>query len=324
VDVYVAGFVADIANPDQVHAVYWKNGRLVKLPNENFVETFAASVTVCDTDVYVAGYGIADLSTPASTTGLLWKNGTLINLGLGNRSRLTSLTTSNHNIYAVVTPGPWPTNGAMGEYLVNDKLFSLVEGFASSVAVSGDDVYVSGNWGAFPKYWKNGKPINLTEGWTFDFTTSITVAGSDVYIAGTHDYRTDFSGEPIEGIACYWKNGNLETLTNGYSYAGATSIYVSGHDVYVAGYDIDDNVKPTHAVYWKNHNQISLTDGLQSAVSTSIAAVGNEVFITGIRNIKNTNYGSAGIACYWKNGKLIDLTDSSRRAGANSVYLWVH
>lgn len=89
---------------------------------------------------------------------------------------------------------------------------------ANSIAVSGTDVYVAGTqWDGnsiqysdgytvyhhnpIAKYWKNGKPVNLTDGSKWAEARSIVVSGTDVYVAG-------FEGS----IAKYWKNGSPSSL----------------------------------------------------------------------------------------------------------------
>jgi hypothetical protein len=61
----------------------------------------------------------------------------------------------------------------------------------------------------------------------------------DVYIAGNEAYE-----------ACYWRNG-VKTVLSNMNPTAATSIIVSGSDMYVAGYEINAAGK-TVVCYWKN------------------------------------------------------------------------
>ena len=101
----------------------------------------------------------------------------------------------------------------------------------NSIAVSGTDVYVAGSqWDGnlmhnangseyrnpTAKYWKNGSPVNLTDGSKWAEAKSIAVSGNDVYVAG-------FEG----GVAKYWKNGNPVILGDVSKYSEAYSIFLA-------------------------------------------------------------------------------------------------
>ena len=63
----------------------------------------------------------------------------------------------------------------------------------------------------------------------------------------------------------YWKNGNRTSLNDDDDEAGGgNSIFVSGSDVYIAGFE--GNV----AKYWKNNIPVILTDGESQASARSI------------------------------------------------------
>lgn len=112
----------------------------------------------------------------------------------------------------------------------------------TGIAVSGENVYVSGNayvqLGEFfrtaPIYWKNGEYNIITTPEKSDecTTKSLTIAGNDIYIAGR------YGGNSYGSKACFWKNGIAETLTvpgQYYNASSASSLAVNGNDVYVAG-----------------------------------------------------------------------------------------
>ena len=180
------------------------------------------------------------------------------------------------------------------------------------------DVYVAGSidYNISAAYWKNGVSVELPLPLGGQ-ATSIAVLGNDVYVAGM---RYDGIYNTINGyrnrIATYWKNGHPLNLTDGSTDATATSIAVSGNDVYVAGSQYNgmsiNGYRKSIAKYWKNGSPVNLTDGSKDAEATSIAIAGNDVYVAGTQ---------AGIATYWKNGSPVNLTDGSTIASANSIFL---
>ncbi len=93
----------------------------------------------------------------------------------------------------------------------------------------------------------------------------------------------------------------------------AYSVFVSGSDVYVAGWDGE------HAVYWKNGIVTSLTDGFDGmAAANSIFVSGSDVYVAGdvYPEDKMVN------ATYWKNGIATDLSEGvGGWSGAKSIFV---
>ena len=80
---------------------------------------------------------------------------------------------------------------------------------------------------------------------------------------------TGWSNGDLTFRAQYWENGNSTSLYEDEDALGVgNSIFVSGSDVYIAGWEGD------FAKYWKNGVPISLTDGESGARAESIFVTG--------------------------------------------------
>ena len=191
--------------------------------------------------------------------------------------------------------------------------------WATSIFVSGNDVYVAGREGSanrdIAKYWKNGVAVPLTDGTTGDgYASSIFVEGNDVYVAGTESLAS--------GIPVYWKNGVAVPLTDGTNGAFAWSIFVAGGDVYVAGYEYkttqtgpNQYVTNPVAKYWKNGVPTELNDGLTLGIAYSIFLSGTDVYVAG--DLCATISAGCDQATYWKNGTPVVLTTQTQTVAAS-------
>ena len=204
--------------------------------------------------------------------------------------------------------------------------------FANSVYVTGNDVYVAGFEGNVAIVWKNGEAQKLTGNrLTSTRATSIFVSGNDVYVAGIESVRdvVPSSGRGMGSViyaAVFWKNGIVQYLTDGTYGADAASIFISGNDIYVAGYENCGQQGGTEisgfynlgvATLWRNNDAQRLTDGLSNASACSVFVSGEDIYVVGhLRD--NTAYESAVV---WKNGIPQILTDGSVSVEVTSVYV---
>src|SRR5215813_5618647 len=121
----------------------------------------------------------------------------------------------------------------------------------------------------------------------------------DVYVLGVERDSVNAIGRYK-----YWKNGTEVTIpTTRPSYL--KSIYVSGDDVYVAGYEEADNGNGI-VTYWKNGNPVHVTDGTHDAIAFAITVSGNDVYIAGTEGKFQDGYYYI-FPSYWKNGELKNL-----------------
>jgi len=208
--VYVAGWEADSGAN---YAALWKDGNGQRLPIGHGAYRYGAnSVFVSGNDVYVAG----------------WEE---------YRSSIGVITTITHAVL-------WK-NG------VYQRLSDDNNSQASSVFVSGSDVYVGGceyeltgptTGDISATIWKNGVPQHL-DGL---IVRSVYVSDGDVYAVGL--YEEGVVNGSSDNRAVLWKNGVRQRLSESDSIP--SSFYVSGTDVYVAGYDTVSGKQV--ATVWKN------------------------------------------------------------------------
>jgi hypothetical protein len=251
-----------------------------------------------------------------------WNDGQAVVLGAGtDPSYATSIAVSGTDIYAAGVEG----NGTndVAKYWKNGAPVDLTDGtqrgFANSVVVAEPDVYVAGGEqtsnATVAKYWKNGAAVVLPDLGHGALAQSIFVSGNDVYAAGWQGKTTQL--DPTHTlhtqVATYWKNGVPTELTDGTALSIAYSIFVSGADVYVAGFACQ-TLAPNCAIatYWKNGLQVQLTNLIGSTIS-SIFVSGTNVYASG--NQDND------LAQLWKNEAPLQLTGASLTSAANQVFV---
>jgi sulfur transfer complex TusBCD TusB component (DsrH family) len=115
-------------------------------------------------------------------------------------------------------------------------------------------------------------------------------------------------------VATIWEDGKIYTLSDGSSSdncsACAYDVYLSGNDIYVAGYTrnaADKNV----AVIWKNGFMQRLSDGSLNASAASVYVSGSDIYVAG---------GENGKPVMWKNG-VMQILPADRKAYVSSVYV---
>jgi hypothetical protein len=302
--VYVAGINTDV---NGYSAVVWINGTATNLANG--VDAWATSVFVSGSDVYVAGHGAKGYNYDVAK---VWKYG-----------KDTSLTKGESNAWAnavfvsggdVYVAGMEVVGGAVAKVWKNGVATSLTGGSeANSVFVSDNgDVYVAGvEYSGVAKIWKNGVATTLASNAS---ANAVFVSGSDVYVAGTKGYAATTT-TAAKFVAVVWKNGIETELASGEngvsSFRGYIySVFVSGSDVYVAGYNYNDSEKRV-ATIWKNSKETALTNGQSHAEARSVFVSDNgDVYVAGTE--ANPSNGYYDVAKYWKNGTETILGNSSQ------------
>jgi hypothetical protein len=241
--VYVAG--RDVAEG----VVYWKNGTKVKLAGLPEGRN-ASGIVVKGNDVYVSGIiregGLVNVAC-------YWKNGVKYILGNATHpSEAGAIAVSGNDVY--VTGNEYGTGG-FGGYWKNGVPVNLSTGHYRaniiSIFISGNDVYLCGyiieNNIYKAAYWKNNTLVLLHDQNSnpifYSYANSIYVKDDIVYAAGNEENL--ITGE---SAATYWVNGVKKYLPAPPNFQGeGKSIFISGKDIYIAGYSYDQK-----AILWKN------------------------------------------------------------------------
>lgn len=298
-DVYVAGFEGN-------RAVLWTNGVPRYLTDGN-TPASATAVFVKGKDIYVAG--------SENGKAVIWKNG-------GTGKQLNGAATAKRifmegdDLY--ITGGP-KIAAFYGIKAVVWKQGTVVYestnsmGDVHSVFVSNGDFYAAGGYEADTEkgaryhlgLWKNNVRIGVDLDYDiipfgYNAMTDVFIQGNDVYAVGVVD------GSPI-----MWKNG-IKSYPEYSVYAMPSSICVSNSDVFVVGYQTNENdYSIDETVFWKNGTQTIIP---QMTYPGNPFIYNSTLFIPG-RNASDKK------AKLYVDGSTIDLTDGTQEAGANAVYV---
>ena len=93
------------------------------------------------------------------------------------------------------------------------------------------------------------------------------------------------------------------------------SVHVSGNDVYVVGYERENNTIDV-ANMWKNGIATPLTDGTYNAKANSVFVLNGDVYTVGYEEGSSND-----IAKLWKNGIETSLTDGTYYARASAIFV---
>lgn len=112
---------------------------------------------------------------------------------------------------------------------------------------------------------------------------SVFIAGGDIYAVGSMS-----SGSSLTDVPTLWINGESQAIGNKGNFNKATSVFVSGMDIYIT---INEN-KSDQALLWKNGEKQLLANGMGSKANC-VFVNGNDVYVAGQKD---------GQPTLWKNG----------------------
>jgi hypothetical protein len=167
---------------------------------------------------------------------------------------------------------------------------------ANAIFLTSSDVYAVGHESNgtknVAKIWKNDVGTSLTDGSKNAVATDVFVNGTDVYVVGYEAYGI-LSGEELTKPVL-WKNGvaNYLPIDGNNGLTLATSIAVSGNDVYVAGTErlIVNGFYSFTAKLWKNGVATVVSSANQITFCKAVVAVsGNDVYTGCLEQLINGN-----------------------------------
>ncbi len=233
--------------------------------------------------VYIAG----SENITGKTYATIWKNGVPTKLTDGSKlGRALKVVASGSDIYVLASDGP-----DYNVYKNGIKLYSLVDCTkAEGLYVLGNDVYVSGNYDNFVKYWKNNTQENLSDGVYPCKGKDITLKNNVPYVVGSEIQAIGIR------IAKLWKKGSpFVELSPVDKVATANAIYNDGTNIYISGQQED------FGKIWKDEVSSFTTPNVGSLFSVFVS--GSDVYALG------TGFETYGIKLY-KNKNTTNLPDN--------------
>ena len=298
-DIYVAGMY----NEYFVFPWWAKNGQTWRLQNIEGVNPWRGgasnSIAVADDEsVYVAGWHDA-FDYSYSHQAVLWKDG-------------------DPNYQLLANP------------------YSDEPSEASSVFISGADIYIAGHIGNYdweplvrPYLWRNNNEEELPTTTGVGMAASVAVSGGIVYTVGADADYDDNVGYYMRKAAL-WENGILTRIHPDWANSStATSVSVSGGNVYAAGYAYDAHDvygDYPNAVLWKNGAPQKLPfEAGEFSVAECVFADGDTTYVAGyIAHYSSQIYENIYVAVLWVDGEphyLTDPADENIFSRAYSVYV---
>jgi hypothetical protein len=264
-------------------------------------------------NVYISGMDNND--------AVYWKNNTEVHLTNNNSNAYTSsiFVTPNNDVYV---SGSQTTSGSiLATYWKNGQVNYLTDNgasvFANYISVSGSDVYIAGvvekmSDNPHAVYWKNG----LQYGYVNTSSAALCgfVSGTDVYLAG-YTINNITNGNNIISDAMYEKNNSPIDMSTGNVGGVVQSLYVSGNNVYAAGYSYDTQGIFNYATIWLN-NAPALLSKQEASAALGVFVYQNNVYVCGFESLTN---GGNNVATVWKNGLPTHL--STQASSAVSIFV---
>jgi uncharacterized protein (TIGR03437 family) len=276
---------------------YWTNSTFTPILDNSSVYDIKGS----GSDIYVAGPSTADVPT-------YWKNGTAVHL-TSQTGYTWSIAVSGTDVYNLGIIGTnfyvWK-NGTPTQLTTSSLITTAEQTYyvSNTLFVDHGDTYVAaaqylGNSTIMKAtYWKNGSPVDVTDGIHTGpaWAEAVVVSNGDVYVAGIEEILNSAGG--VQNLAPrLWKNGvsiPINAPTQSF-YTSVSCLLVNGNDVYVGGqYN-------NAGALWKNG---VLLDSAKYAVAEHVSSL----FLYNNTDLYASGASSAwGLNGYWVNGNFVEM-----------------
>ena len=284
--VHMAGFLTTATGAPVVG--YWKDGLFSKLVSDSSYSN-VNSLFVAGSTTVIGGYHIV----PPSEV-VVWQNGTksVVDDAFGSGPLVAS---NQGNLVAV-----WFSASLKGWVLHKDQASVKLpnpdeQSWPTDLALLGNDAYISGvaqgqefspdteayYSDQYAQLWKNDR-LAFKES-RRSYAWCVFIKDDDVFIGGNL-YEIPVGNR----TACYWKNGQLTTLTDGSQDAVVSSLTISDGSVYASG------TYGGHACYWKDGAMTLLPHGNVRSGGNGISVQDGNVHVAGYDD---------GHPAYWINGE---------------------
>ncbi|WP_036381195.1 IPT/TIG domain-containing protein [Muricauda sp. MAR_2010_75] len=314
------------SSDDESVVIVDENGTITGVSEgSTFINAFISEEvsTNCIVNVSPSVFAVGYEEINGIAVAKIWKNGVATNLTDGTAfGAATSVFVDGSDIYAcgiVLGENDIPTAQVWKN---GEHLYTLTDssnfGVAHSIYVFEGNIYVVGsetneNDTAIANIWKNGS--------LFGALTDDSVEGalaSEIFVNATGIYTAGYeeSVQHENGTPKLWEDNTQIDLTDETYHGRAYSVYAVGSDIYVAGYEENDNGIWV-AKYWKNGMVTNLSDGSQNADAQSIFVMGQDVYVAGSYYEGQETFQQAVV---WKNGTPTNM--GSMGSGASSVYVY--
>ena len=288
VDVYAVGY--EMNQQNIMVAKLWKNGVATAL-SDGKADAVAIEIALTGTDVYIVGYEMDKSS--GNRKAKLWKNGVARDpFGVYNTNSISAhcITVSGSNLCILASQGAYRV-----------PVFLLWQNGMINEVTHG-----SGSINNLAYVWKNGTRTDISRG-NVSQGRGIAVSNDDVYTVGSQTFGDKY-------CATLWRNGVAERLSYDPLYNSmASSVVVSGNDIYVAGCLLDSNNYGGPIKVWKNGREISIANNFNAnylPFHIGLAVWGQDVYVAA---------RDEGKAKIWKNGIPVNLTDGMFKADVYAV-----